>query len=130
MGMYTELIFGVELKKDTPKEVIKTLQIMIDGDIDIIKDEKIAEFSHLFRVASYYFGVSSPVNKMWFDEISQAWIISTRSNIKNYGGEIEAFLDWIKPFVDSGSGYPGFYAIVTHEESREPTIYYLDDTED
>lgn len=33
MGMYTELIFGADLKKDTPKNVIEALKYMI-GDTE------------------------------------------------------------------------------------------------
>jgi hypothetical protein len=33
MGMYTELIFGADLKKETPKSVIEALKYMI-GDIE------------------------------------------------------------------------------------------------
>ena len=32
MGMYTELIFGAKLKKDTPNEVIEALKYML-GEI-------------------------------------------------------------------------------------------------
>ena len=73
MGMYTELIFGADLKKDTPKNVIETLKYMI-GDTE----EKPNDFplpdgrcEWLFRCASYYFGVNRPISKMWFDDISK-----------------------------------------------------------
>lgn len=125
MGMYTELIFGAELKKETPKNVIEDLKIMVDGDLDKTSKE-VAEFNRVFRISSYYFGISEPVNKIWFDDISDTWKLSTRSNIKNYGSEIESFLEWIKPWIESGSGSRDFYAIVTYEEQEEPTIYYLD----
>jgi hypothetical protein len=131
MGMYTELIFGADLKKDTPSEVIEALKYMI-GDIE----EKPVNFplpngrcEWLFRGSSYYFGVSSPISKMWKDEIGGNWILSTRSSIKNYEGEIEAFLDWIKPFIDGGSGVRDMYAIVTYEEAEYPTLYFLEEAE-
>ena len=127
MGMYTELIFGAELKKDTPKNVIEALKYII-GDTE----EKPNDFplpdgrcEWLFRCSSYYFGVTSAVSKMWKDDISESYVISTRSNIKNYKGEIEAFLEWIKPYIDNGSGYRDMYAIVTYEEAEVPNIYYL-----
>ena len=127
MGMYTELIFGADLKKDTPTDVIEALKYMI-GETE----EKPTSFplpdgrcEWLFQGASYYFGVSNPVSKMFYDDICENWIISTRSNIKNYNGEIEAFLEWIKPHIGGGSGARDMYAIVTYEESNEPKIYYL-----
>ncbi len=128
MGMYTELIFGAELKKDTPTEVIKALKYMI-GDTE----EKPNNFplpygisEWLFKGSSYYFGVSMPISKMWFDNIGENWVINTRSSIKNYKGDIQAFLEWIKPYIASGSGYRNMYAVVTYEEAETPDIYYLD----
>lgn len=119
MGMYTELIFGCSLKEDTPNEVIERLDRMIN-DPDFFSD-----FNFIFRGGSYYFGVNKPVSSLRKDYISGQWVISTRSNIKNYNNEIERFLYWIKPYIDQGSGYRDMYAIVTDEEAEEPTIYYL-----
>ncbi len=76
---------------------------------------------------SFYFGVNKSVCKMWLEPIDKCWKLSTRANIKNYDNEIEAFLTWIKPWIDGGSGHKDMYAIVMHEESNEPTIYYLYD---
>jgi hypothetical protein len=127
MGMYTELILGARLRKDTPKEVIDALHGMIDGEIKTKIDHPFfAKYRAriLFRCSSFYFGVNEPLSKMWFDEISKEWAISTRSNIKNYDGEIEAFIDWIKPYIASGSGAREMFAVVLYEEDYEPTIYY------
>lgn len=105
MGTYTELIFGAGLKKDTPKHVIHSLRYML-GEIDKPENFPFSEvrIEYLFNCSSYFFGVNKPISRMWFDEISNQYSISTRSNIKNYGGEIEKFLDWINPYIDSGSG--------------------------
>jgi hypothetical protein len=129
MGMYTELIFGAELKKDTPENVIEALKYMIGDTEEKPKDFPLPDgrCERLFRGSSYYFGVNSPVSKMWKDDICGNWVLSTRSNIKNYAGEIETFLGWIKPYIYDGSGYRDMYAIVTYEEAEEPNIYYLHD---
>ena len=126
MGTYTELIFGAELKKDTPNEVIETLKYMM-GEVEKPNNFLLpyGKCEYLFQCSSYYFAVSKPLKKMWFDSISCRWCISTRSNIKNYENEIETFLEWIKPYIDSGSGSRDMYAIVIDEEREEPTIYYL-----
>ena len=130
MGMYTELIFGAELKKETPNEVIEALKYML-GEVE----EKPSNFSlpegrceWLFQGSSYYFAISNPTNKMWLDDIDECWHISTRSNIKNYENEIETFLEWIKPFIECGSGNREMYAITIYEDSEEPNIYYLHDS--
>lgn len=62
---------------------------------------------------------------MWLDHIDKRYHISTRSNIKNYEDEIETFLEWIKPYVENGSGSRELYAIVMYEEASKPTLYYL-----
>jgi hypothetical protein len=128
MGMYTELIFGASLKEDTPNQVINALKYMI-GEIE----EKPIDFplpegrcEYLLRAGSYYFGVNVSVSSLRYDKITESWVISSRSNIKNYVNEIETFLEWIKPYISSGSGQRDMYAIVIHEQQSEPTIYYLD----
>ena len=128
MGMYTELIFGVVLKKDTPDQVIKALKYMI-GETEKPNDFPLPDgrCEWLFQGGSYYFAINDSVTKMWIDKIDKQWHISTRSNIKNYEGEIETFLEWIKPYIDGGSGRRNFYAITIYEEASVPTIYYLED---
>ena len=125
MGMYTELIFGAELKEDTPDKVVRALKYMIGELEERPFDFPLSVCDWLFRGGSYYFAINEPVNKMWHDEITETWHISTRSNIKNYGSDIETFLEWIKPYIQGGSGYTDMYAIVMYEESDKPTIYYL-----
>lgn len=127
MGMYTELIFGATLKKDTPENVIQAIKYML-GELkerpEAFPFEK-GRLDHLLQLGSYYFAINNSVCKFWLDDISKCWILSARCNLKNYEGEIEEFLEWIKPYIESGSGEREMYAITLYEESSEPTIYYL-----
>lgn len=129
MGMYTELIFGASLLEDTPKEVIETLEYMLDNDKPKPESFLFSEGRHswMFQSGSYYFGVNKAVNKMWFDDISKTHHISIRCNFKNYENEIETFLEWIKPYIESGSGAKEIYAFVIYEEAELPIIYSLKD---
>jgi hypothetical protein len=137
MGMYTELILGAKLKENTPKNVIDTLEWMCRQDNNRLdtppKDFPFpleGRYRWMLHGGSYYFGVTHGVEPYFeFDRISNAWIIATRSNLKNYSNEIETFLAWLKPHIEQGSGNREFYAIVTYEEASEPTIYYLKDNE-
>ena len=127
MGMYTELIFGASLKPDTPGRLFDSLQYMMGNepkpvDFPLHGDR----YDGLFIRSSYLFGVCEPVSRMWFDHIGKNWRLCVRCNIKNYFNEIEQFLDWIKPHIESGSGNRNMYAIVTYEQASEPTIYYLE----
>ena len=125
--MYTELIFGAELKKDTPNSVINTLKYMA-GELDrkpIDFEPPEGGCEHLLNSGSYYFAVHKPVTKIWKDNRTNQYHISSRSNVKNYNNEIERFLSWIKPYIESGSGLNDIYAIVIYEEQATPDIYYL-----
>lgn len=128
MGDYTELILGARLKKDTPKNVIETLRFMI-GDAE--RPEALAFETSSgrcpLRSCSYYFAVTEPITKMYYDDIAKCWILSSRASIKNHEYEIDAFLDWMKPFIEKGSGLRNMYAIKIYEEDEEPTVYYLED---
>ena len=126
MGIYTELIFGAELKRETLEDVVDTLRYLI-GDIEKPENALLDMSDSQFGGASYYFAVCEPNQRMWLDDITDSWHISTRSNIKNYQNQIKKFLDWVKPWIEQGSGFNDMYAIVMYEESEEPTIYYLGD---
>lgn len=129
--MYTELIFGAELKKDTPNQVIEALKYMIGETKEKPSDFPLPDgrCEWLFQGGSYYFAINNSVTKMWLHDIDKQWHISTRSNIKNYESEIETFLEWIKPYIDSGSGGRDLYAITIYEEQDTPTLYYLHDAD-
>ena len=116
MGYYTEIIFGAELKQDIPVEVVNGIQELVDGWIP----GKIA-----LRTWSYYFPLSKMQPVFELDDISKSYHLSFRSNMKNYKNEIENFINWIRPYVDSGSGERDFIAIVTNEDG-EPKVHYKD----
>lgn len=131
MGMYTELIFGAAIKND-PK-VVDIIQYMLDKDN---KDKPLPEgwpfgdkenrIHWMFNSGgSSYFGAYSPDVKFEYDEAGEYWRLNARFNIKNYSREIDVFLAWIKPYIESGSGSNDMYAIKIYEEDEEPTIYYL-----
>jgi hypothetical protein len=129
MGMYTEIIFGAALRKDTPKHIIEIIQKMVnrEGLYGLKPDHPFFESKCSWLLAangSYYFpGIVEPQFK--FNDIAEQWYLHLRTNIKNYNNEIEKFLDWIKPYIYKGSGTRDFYAIVTYEADETPTIYYL-----
>ncbi len=124
--MYTELIFGASFEKTTPKEIIETLRYMV-GDTEKPGNLAFDSKRNPLQGGSYYFGVSSSATKMYYDNITKCWILSSRANLKNYDDDIEKFLKWIKPYIKNGSGSREMYAIIIHEEQSEPTIYYLRD---
>ena len=135
MGMYTEIIFGAELKEDTPNEVIETIYDLITCDnIDEFKYVPEHDFFRLYECfllkhpgTCFYstFNKSDKPKIFYINDITNRYILQFKAFIRNYNNQIELFLDWIKPFISFGIDYQKFYAIVCYEEQKEPTIYYL-----
>lgn len=132
MGMYTEIHFNAELRKDTPEEVIEILKYMVGGDLidDPMNDADLTSIHDLFhcdrwgfmlRCDSYYFS-SDTRSTLRFDDISKSYFLCIKSNLKNYSGEIEKFIDWIHPYLDEFDGdYLGHYR---YEEDSCPRLIF------
>jgi hypothetical protein len=135
MGMYTELVFGGELKSDTPENVINILKYLIDDEtIETFKlpDHPFFEcdrWTHIAISSSYYFG-GQCLSGIKYDGIANAYRISIRANLKNYDNEIDKFVDWIKPYMDKGAGANNLLGYSIYEESSVPTLYYLQENQD
>lgn len=129
MGMFTELTLNCELRRDVPDFVINTIKYMLD----IIKEPQegypftSGRFPIILLGSSAYFLDTNPTI-FKFDELDNIWLLSTRSNIKNYNNEIETFIEWLKPYVKAGVGSHDLYASVLFETNKTPTMYYLDDS--
>lgn len=126
MGMYTEIFLSVELKENTPVEVIDVLKFMFsDGDEpNPLPDHRLFSLPRWMMIgkcSSYYF-VPSATSRMWFDDIAECWFITSRSDLKNYDGEIEAFFDWLMPFVDANEGQ--FIGYHRYEEDDAPKLVF------
>lgn len=126
MGMYTEFHFNSLLKKDAPKEVIQKLEFMLKKNKqDVSINHPLFEtdrWHFMLLCDSYYFDAKSS-SDLCFDEIVDEYYLNIRCNLKNYGHEIEKFIDWIKPYLDKDVGeFLGFYR---YEESEEPTLIYF-----
>lgn len=134
MGMYTELIFGATLKEKTPTYVTDALNCVINNITDDKLSDEVKQFideyslSKLIWCTSYYFGSHANKPSCEFDKIDNTWCISFRANCKNYQGEIEKFIEFIKPYVEYGSGPTNIFAIVQYEEDDYPTLYGTEDT--
>lgn len=130
--MYTELIFGATLKEKTPLYVTDAFNQVINDKVTNLSDEItqfIDEYSlrKLIWSSSYYFGAHNNKPSCVFDKSADRWCISFRANCKNYQGEIEKFIEFIKPYVEYGSGPTNIFAIVQYEEDDYPTLYGTED---
>lgn len=124
MGMYTALHFNSELVKDTPEDVINALKLMLDSDLldnltithDLFKTDR---WRYMLKTDSYYFDADTH-STLRFDEISHRYYLCIRCNLKNYGSEIEKFIDWIKPYTEKDTG--DFLGHYQYEEDQDINI--------
>jgi hypothetical protein len=131
MGMYTEIYINVDLKKDTPDDVIGVLKALCRILPDQECDDVLADYPDgwicLFSNMSYYTPFTN-CKFLEFDDISKKWSLLGKGDIKNYNMEIEEFFEWIMPYVD---GYPGdFIGYSRYEEDQKPTLMFLPEDED
>lgn len=117
MGMYTQLLLDVELKTDTPQQVITTLEEMISGKCEIWDNQ----LNWCFNSSSYYFNNYSHAN-LWRDEINNAYKLFVYCDFKNYGNEIQILLAWLKPYIQDCGDMIGY---TRYEEDEMPTILFL-----
>jgi hypothetical protein len=125
MSYYSELIFAARLRKSAPIRVITNLRWLIEGDDTFgVEDMLFVPGRNPLKSGSDF-----AFSKIWWDEGQQQTVVSVRSEINNIDGDIEAFLDWIGPYVEKGAGIYNLYAVVTGEEGA-PRLYYLTTPED
>lgn len=134
MGMYTELYIAVEIKKDTPEDVINILKYLFDHDRDDFRTEpenlpghdffKCERWMCIGSMASFYF---QPKATSKFYKQLEYYFITSRSDLKNYDGEIKKFLDWVMPYIEAYDGdHLGHYR---YEENDQPTLIFYKDPE-
>lgn len=128
MGMYTEIYVKINFKDDLPAEVVNALK-WLDGEdsTQALPDHPFFAMPRapiLLQCCGYY---HQPMvtRKLHFDGISKNYSLCSRSDIKNYEGEIEAFFDWVKPYVET-SGAKTFIGYHLYEEEEEPTLVYVE----
>ena len=121
MGMYTEIYVNVDLKKETPKEVLDVLRAICEKNFnnENLKD-KPERWSRLFNNGSYYVP-STECASLTYDEISNQWSLLGKGDIKNYEREIEKFFEFIKSWCKNV--FIGYYR---YEEDRDPILVYSD----
>lgn len=119
MGMYTQLHLDVELKKDTPKEIIDTLTEMVKGECEKWNNR----LNWCFNSSSCYFN-NFAYSKLWKDEISNSYKLFVHCDFKNYDNEIEILLEWLKPHIENNYNMLGY---TRYEEFKKPTILYYDE---
>lgn len=122
MGMYTHLVLNVTLKSDTPQEVIDTINYMV-GNTEVNPPKQNHElfetdrWDFCLRCDSWYFMGETCSS---FSKDLDMWTLTVNSNVKNYCGEYEKFLDYIQPYIWLNE----FLGFIRYEEEDHPTLIY------
>lgn len=121
--MYTELVLNVSLR-DLPKDVEETLDAMMACELPKVCPDhplfKTDRASYMLRTASHYF-IPESTSAFIKLEYTSSKYLSVRTDLKNYGSEIELFCDWLAPYADDG-----FAGYQRYEESDDPTLLYFE----
>lgn len=129
MGMYTAIHFNSKLNVTKDSDTAKMLKYMLGErktrprlpDHPLFKTDR---WQIMLRCDSYYFDEDTHSTLRW-DEISEAYYLCIRSNLKNYDDEIEKFIDWIMPHCGKYKEDGDFLGFYRYEEDETPTpIYY------
>lgn len=126
MGMYTQLHFAGNVKEDSPEKVFEILNFLINETTEPEELPNHPFFScdrwkWIAKMDSYYFNYKTHA-VFFHDEIGNYWRLNITSNLKNYSGEINKFIDWISPYCDALKGE--FVGYSRYEEFDKPTIIY------
>ena len=124
MGMYTELVLNVTIKRDAPADVIRTLSEMAMGSgvttpavgHPFFKTDR---WSFMLAYRSFYF---IPIASTRFEKVQSNYYLSVRCDLKNYSSEIELFIEWLTPFIDAMDG--DFLGYKRCEEDDKPSLLY------
>lgn len=132
MGMYTELVMAIELKRDVPKQIIRTLYYMTGQEEEDILEQYGKPEHELFNTVRWTFMLQS--DSYYFDGVTHSFLekdnlikdnpsyyLTIRCNLKNYNNEIDKFIDWIKPYSDT----KGFIGYKRYEEDEEPNLIFI-----
>lgn len=130
MGMYTELNIGVKICPTLT--VVQKLNYMLGEDTEDVHIEHPlftdqTRYKHMLLSDSYYFDGKSD-SKLFVDDLypdEPMYYLNVRCNFKNYDDEIEKFMDWLCPYIET----EGFLGYKRYEECDDPTLIYKENGE-
>ena len=134
MGMYTELHLNAKIREDTCSQDLAILEYMTREDDGAVKKPDFVPSHRLFSTRGWewmliggaYFP-ADPHTTFRHDRHYGCYRLCIRCSLKNYDGEIEAFVDWLRPLIKGDDGDPtcALLGFMRYEESRKPTLIFL-----
>lgn len=132
MGMYTEFHFRAHLKEDGSAAKVMEWLDNLHWESKPFDDHPLfssPRWQAVFNGAGACYQFARPMAVRYVGEDRGPWDsysyneLLIHSSLKNYGNEIELFLDWIRPYIDARYG-PEFIGYSLYEEDVEPKLYY------
>ena len=134
MGNYTELYLSCRLKEGLSKEVVDVLDYLFNKDTNEELPEAPEELpDHAFfkcerwecigNSSSHYF-VPFATSNLKFNNISNCFSLTTRSDLKNYNQEIEKFLNWISEYIEYSYIDNEHFGHFRNEIDKIPTLIF------
>ncbi len=126
MGMYTEVLVKARLSDEAAKNeaVISVVRYLFsDGERPLsLPDHKFFSTGRWEQVGSSYSFYHHPMAlSSHHNEFGGNYIFS-RSDLKNYEGEVQSFFDWLNPLCDAEHGECIGYS--WYEEDLAPTLIF------
>ena len=95
-----------------------------------VKGTEAEIFGWIFNLDNAYFNGDSHSNFRHETEYYGDYYLTIRCNIKNYGQEIQQFIEWIAPYCSGGEGgYDDdpdrFIGFMRYEELLRPTLIFI-----
>jgi hypothetical protein len=121
MGTYTELVIKCTIKDNVPELVDNVLKFLFSEGFDkpaVLPEHEFFRsdrWESIGRSCSCY---HIPAPTSFYD----GKYLFSRSDLKNYDGEINLFLDWLKPYMSNPGGQ--LIGWIFLEQSREPIFIY------
>lgn len=127
MGMYTELVLKCRIKESAPDSVKAVINHLFCGadDPETLPAHPffgLTRWNCIGGMSSFYHHPAVVNSVPKFDFTDSNYIFS-RSDIKNYDGEIESFIDWIKPYLENEEGECIGWS--WYEEELQPTLIII-----
>lgn len=109
MGMYTELVLKCEISEDIDKQVEDVLQFLFNGgskptELPAHPFFSTGRWEFIGSCSSFYHTPFALSRYYRPDSQKGGGYVFSRSDLKNYGREIEEFLDWIMPYISEHVG--------------------------
>lgn len=126
MGMYTELVLKCSIRDDAPAKVSAVLTFLFKEGKEpaVLPDHeffKCPRWTGIGSNSSFYHHPKALSSYFTFDGERGGYLFS-RSDLKNYDGEIGHFIDWLMPYIDEEEGF--CIGWEWYEEDNQPTLLF------